>query len=663
MRRFPIHSAATLPGFVHPRLNPQVLRADPGLRGGRAPLVRANRAGWWLARLCRGLLLAAGLGAAAVAALAAHVWLSVLPQAVFPPPPAGGGSVTVAAADGMLLARIGDLPGQGVTADALPPALVSAVLAIEDRRFFAHPGIDPVGTIRALVRNLSAGALVQGGSSLTQQTVKLAFLSPERTVRRKVQEALLALAVEIRYGKAEILAEYLNRAYFGGGAHGADRAARLYFGKPAAALGLAEAAVLAAALKAPSRYNLRSDRPGTLARARLVLDAMVQTGAITPAQAAGAMADLATLQALPRPPRGGYFADWIAEQVRGMPETWGRQVTVRTTLDPTLQSLAEAELARLLQSAAADQVGQGAIVLMTPTGEVRAMVGGRDYAASQFNRVVDARRQPGSTFKTFVYLTALEQGYTPDTPLLDAPVTLGGWSPDNLGDSYHGMVPLRQAFARSLNTPAVRLGHGLGIRTVAQTARRLGIMSPLREDATLTLGTSEVSPLELAGATATIASGGVLADVHGILEVRDADGTLLYQHAQQGDRVIRPDTAAALTELMETVVVEGTGRAARPGVPAAGKTGTSQGHRDAWFTGFTGHLVGTVWLGNDDGRPMKGVTGSGHPAHLWRSIMQQAHKHLPVLPLVGTTTPLVADGPDQARAAEVEAFLQWMTGR
>lgn len=540
------------------------------------------------------------------------------------------GGITILAANGNLLARLGDLPGELIDPNHLPDHLSNAVLAIEDRRFSWHPGVDPLGIGRALVRNLSSDGTLEGGSTITQQLVKRTLLDPERSLRRKLHEAVLALAVERRYSKREILAAYLNWAYFGSGAHGADMAARLFFGRSAGELRLEEAAILAGSLKAPSRLNLHADREATLARARQVLRAMVDTRAITPREAVLAIDALHRVKPQPQPARNGYFIDWVAEQVRGMPQTWGRQVEVSTTLDSGLQTAVETRLATMLrQSGGADDFSQGAIVVMAPSGAVQAMVGGSNYGESPFNRAVSARRQPGSAFKPFIYLTALEQGGNADTPLDDSPLQLGTWRPRNFNGAYQGTVSLRTAFIQSLNAPSVRLATQVGIDNVIRMAARSGIVSPLRHDASLALGTSEVTPLELTGAIAMLPNGGMKSDPHGVLEIRDTSGQVLYRHYSEPIKVIDPATANEMVALMQAVVTDGTGRAARLDRPAAGKTGTSQSNRDAWFVGFTADLVAGVWLGNDNGAPMRQVTGAAHPARLWRQVMQDAHQGLP----------------------------------
>jgi len=606
------------------------------------------------------------IGAVAVAA-AGLVWcLHDLPPLEIPKAAAAPPSITVLAADGRILGQLGGPAGEELTPDRLPKILVAAVVATEDRRFFQHDGIDPVGIARAIVEDVRTGALGQGGSTITQQLAKLVFLSPERTVKRKLQELVLAVELERRYSKAEILALYLNRAYFGEGVFGADAAARRYFGKPAREIDLAQAALLAGALKAPSRYNLIADRGAADERARTVLANMVAARVIAPAQAAAASRQLDRIATRQRPPAGGYFADWVIARARGMPQTWGRNVVIRTTLDAPLQDKVEARLATLLETRGGpDNVSQGAVVVMTPEGDIKAMVGGRSYAQSPFNRATQAMRQPGSTFKIFAYLAALESGAAADQKFIDAPVRIGDWAPDNYGGRYWGAVTLRTAFAQSLNSVAVRLAERVGTARIAAAAHRLGIESELTDDATLVLGSSAVTPLELTGAVASIASGGVKSDVAGIVEIRDADdGRVLYRHdPAPASGVVDPRTAAAMDDVMSEVVRSGTGKAARLDRPAAGKTGTSQDFRDAWFVGFTGDYVAGVWLGNDDDAPMHKVTGGGDPAVLWRQVMLAAHAGLPPAPLRSLAP---AEGLAGAAATQAdgdpEAVLRLVTG-
>ncbi len=545
-------------------------------------------------------------------------------------------SITLLAADGSPIASTGEVYGRTVTVAQLPPALPHAVLAVEDRRFYQHWGIDLRGLARALWTNLRAGEVVQGGSTITQQLAKVLFLTPDRTLRRKAQEALLAMWLETRFTKDEILSLYLNRVYLGSGTYGVDAAARRYFDKPATEVTLYEAAQLAGLLKAPSRYNPVNDYQRAGARTRVVLNAMAEAGFISDAEAMQAMA---TKPGRPRleSRRARYYADWVMEQIGDFVGRIDSDLTVITTLDPRLQAIAEDELTAMLANEGAQRgVAQAAFVAMSPDGAVRAMVGGRDYGESQFNRSVQALRQPGSAFKAFVYLAALENGWRPDDRMTDAPVAVGDWRPDNYGGRYYGDVTLREAFARSLNSVAVQLTERVGRDRVAEAARRLGITSDLEVAPSLALGASEVTLLELTGAYATFANRGHGVWPYGILEIRDATGRTVYQRRGGGPGlVVGAHNVDQMTNLMTASVEWGTGKAAQIGRPAAGKTGTSQEFRDAWFVGFTRELVAGTWFGNDDGAPMQGVTGGGLPAGLWARFMAQALQDQAPQPLAG----------------------------
>lgn len=545
-------------------------------------------------------------------------------------------AVIILAADGAELATHGDMYGETLTYRDFPPALIAAVTATEDRRFFGHFGLDPVGLARAAVANVRAGRIVQGGSTVTQQLAKNLFLTPERSLKRKVQELLLALWLERRFTKGQILAVYLNRVYLGSGAYGVDAAARRYFGRPAAQLSLYESAMLAGLLKAPSRLNPLADQRRAEERARQVLANMVDVGTISPAAAAAAQ---------PRPRLGGrvgprpharHLADWVMEQLPAFVTPGDRDLIVHTTIDARLQGLAEAAVARGLKGKPASGPGEAALVALGPDGAVRAMVGGRDYALSQFNRATQARRQPGSAFKPFVYLAALEAGMTPATRFVDAPFRIAGWSPRNHDGRYVGEVSMADALARSINTVAVLASERAGPKRVAAVARRFGLGDEFESGPSLALGVEEVTLLDLAAAYATIANGGFGAWAYAIDKVMDSEGTALYRRRGSGPgRVIAAKHAAVLSAMLADVIGRGTGRAAQLDRPAAGKTGTSQNFRDAWFVGYTADLVAGVWMGNDDGAPMKGVAGGGAPARLWRDFMLKAHANLPPRPLLG----------------------------
>jgi penicillin-binding protein 1A len=545
---------------------------------------------------------------------------------------------------GEALGSFGDIYGETLRVEDMSPFVAKAVIAIEDRRFYQHYGVDPIGLARAVARNLKAGGVHQGGSTITQQLAKIIFLTPERTFKRKIQEALLAFRLESKFSKGDILTIYLNRAYFGAGTFGVDAAARRYFDKSARNLNLFESALIAGLLKAPSRYNPLNDPDLAKGRAEQVLIAIADTGAATPQQVEAAKKSAAQVVAKARPFIGRYFADWALERVSALPETRGRDLAITTTLDARLQKLAEERLEKILVGPGAKaNVGQAAMIILSPDGAIRAMVGGRDYDDSQFNRATLAQRQPGSAFKIFVYLAGLEIGLGPESLVLDAPVKMGDWSPDNYTGKYLGEIPLRTAFAQSVNTAAVRVAEQAGVRRVMQTARRMGITSPLRNDATLALGSNEVSLLEMTSAVAPLANRGLAVEPYGLLEVREPNGAILFRRDAPENRprqAMASELLSSMHELMGEVVKSGTGRgAALPAArPMGGKTGTSQNYRDAWFVGYTADYVAGVWMGNDEGKPMKKVAGGSLPAQLWREVMSVAHKDLPARPLpVGET--------------------------
>ena len=547
-------------------------------------------------------------------------------------------AVTLVTADGQILATYGDLYGTNVGLDVLPPYLPRAVLAIEDRRFYSHFGIDPFGVARAIWVNIRTGRFVQGGSTVTQQLAKNLFLTPERTLKRKIQEVLLALWLERTYTKDQILALYLNRVYLGAGAYGVDAAARKYFGKPAEEVTLFEAAMLAGLLKAPSRYNPTTDPDAARSRATIVLNSMVEAGYLKTDQVIAALAsDTEVGRTAAADWTGRYFADWVYDQVSSYVGSSERDLTVVTTIDLRLQRMAEAELKRILAEEGPKRgASQGALVMMTPDGAVKALVGGRDYRESEFNRATQALRQPGSAFKLFVFLAALEAGMDPDDTMVDGPIQVKKWRPANYQDKFYGEVTLREAFARSLNSVAVQLYLKTGGKAVENAAQRLGITAELNPDPALSLGSSEVNLMELTSAYAVFANEGRGVWNYGIEEIKDSAGMVLFRRAGDGpDRVVQPRQVEEMNDMMAAVIGWGTGKTADIGRPAAGTTGTSQEFRDAWFMGFTAELVTGVWVGNDDGKPMDKVTGGSLPAVIWRSVMAKALEGAPPRPLPG----------------------------
>lgn len=541
-------------------------------------------------------------------------------------------SITILATDGSILSRTGDLYGRTLTVSQLPPDLVHAVVGIEDRRFYHHFGVDPIGLIRALVINARTGATVQGGSTLTQQLAKNMFLTPERTFKRKLQEALLAIQLERYYTKDQILTGYLNRVYLGAGAFGVDAAAEAYFGKSATDLNLRECAIIAGLLKAPSRYSPASDLDAAMDRSELVLKAMHDEGYISDSQLVSALSTTPEVHRSAMTEGAGYVTDWVAQELRGYVGPIDRDIIVYTTINPTLQRLAEAKVEETLSGPAVKlRASQGALVALSLDGAVRAMVGGRNYADSQFNRATQAERQPGSSFKPFVYLAALESGLTPDSLVDDAPLSIGGWSPDNFEPGFHGRVPARQALAESINTAAVRVLDFAGIDHVRKLARRLGISRPIPHNLSIALGTSDVTLLEMTGAYAAFANGGTGVLPYGVEKVTDSAGRAIYRRQGGGPgEVAQPFHVAELTSMMTDVIAYGTGKAAKLDRPAAGKTGTSQDYRNAWFIGFTADYVTGVWFGNDDNSSMKKVTGGMLPARTWHDFMMAAEAGQPI---------------------------------
>ncbi len=577
---------------------------------------------------------------AAIAGIGVVIWVGAhLPSIQSLEIPKRPPTIEITGMDGSIIATRGEMPGANVSLKELPKYLPQAFIAIEDKRFYSHFGIDPTGIARAAVTNIIHRGVSQGGSTLTQQLAKNLFLTQERTLQRKLQEAELALWLERKYSKTEILELYLNRVYFGSGAYGVEAAAQRYFGKSARNVTLPEAAMLAGLVKSPSRLAPNRNPEGAEKRAQTVLTAMADSKFITDAQAQAAIVKPSYAV---KPVGAGtinYVADWIGEVLDDLVGQIDQNIVVETTIDPKLQSVAEAAIIdELAAKSVKFNVTQGALVAMTPDGAVRAMVGGRNYAESQFNRAVTAKRQPGSAFKPFVYLTALEAGLTPDTIRQDAPLDVKGWKPENYSREYFGAVTLTQALAMSLNTVAVRVGIEAGPANVVRTAHRLGIASKLEANASIALGTSEVSLTELVGAYAPFANGGMIAAPHVVTKIRTPQGKVLYARAPDPQtQVIDPRYVAMMNAMMHETLVTGTARKADiPGWSAAGKTGTSQDFRDAWFIGYTANLVTGVWLGNDDNSPTRKATGGGLPVEVWTRFMKVAHQNVPVAALPGS---------------------------
>ncbi len=567
-------------------------------------------------------------------------------------------NIAVLAADGSLLANKGDTGGQTVRIRDLPAYLPKAFIAIEDHRFYDHWGVDPQGIARALAANLTARGVSQGGSTLTQQLAKNLFLTQDRTMSRKIQEAILSVWLERNYSKDEILALYLNRVYFGAGAYGVEAAALRYFGKPAKEVTLAEAAMLAGLVQAPSRLAPTRNPQAAQARAQLVLTRMVEQGFISDKDAKNAL--MTPAEAVKPRGTGGanYAADYVMDVLDDFIGAAESDIVVRTTIEPALMGMAERAITDVVVKKGPQMnVSQGALVALANDGAIRALIGGRSYAASQFNRATAARRQPGSSFKPFVYLTALERGMTPATVRVDEPVNFGGWQPRNFSRRYSGPMTLASALAQSTNTVVVKLAVEVGPKAVVETAQRLGITSPLVANATIALGTSEVSPLELTAAYTAFANGGTGVTPWIIRDVKTTDGKLVYQRqAFDLGRVMSEADASMMNYMLHQAVTSGSARrGAIDGYEIAAKTGTTQETRDAWFVGYTSGLVTSVWLGNDDNSPTKNVTGGSLPAEAWHAFMVEALKGVAPAPLPGSPWAAPADAPPPAAAPQIGA--------
>ncbi len=620
-------------------------RSQPGRRGGATPRpAKTRRGGKRRSRIGRvfywGVVLALW---ALIAGIGTLVWIGIhLPPIQSLEIPKRPPSVLILGDNGATLATRGDMGGAAVPLAQLPDYVPNAFIAIEDRRFYSHFGIDPWGILRAGLADLLHRGVSEGGSTITQQLAKNLFLTQERTVTRKLQEIVLALWLERKFNKHEILELYLNRVYFGSGAYGVEAAAQRYFGKSARQLTLPEAAMLAGLVQSPSRLAPNHNPDGAVRRAAIVIADMAELKMI---DRSAAMLALAHPARAIKPPAAGsvnYVADWVMDAVAELIGNIDQDIVVQTTIDPTLQGAAEEALVDALKDKGGKlDIGEGALVAMTPDGVVRALVGGKNYGDSQFNRAVDAERQPGSAFKPFVYLTALEHGLTPDTVRLDAPIAVKGWKPENFEHKYLGPVTLTQALADSLNTVSVRLTLEFGPDAVTRTAYRLGITSQLEPNASIALGTSEVSPFELVSAYASFANGGLAIAPHVVERITSADGKTLYDRSQAPlGRVVDARYVAMMNAMMHETLVSGTARGANlPGWQAAGKTGTSQDYRDAWFVGYTSHLVAGVWLGNDDNSPTKKAVGGGLPVEIWSRFMRTALAGVAPAPLPG-----LADG-------------------
>ncbi|WP_307116800.1 transglycosylase domain-containing protein [Sphingomonas kyeonggiensis] len=539
-----------------------------------------------------------------------------------------GQMIRVHAADGTVLVSLGPSYGEWIKYDQIPQVMKDAIIATEDRRFESHWGVDPVGVARIFWRAKQLhdeGRRLQGGSTITQQVARTIFLSNKYDVGRKVREGVIALAMERKFSKDEILELYLNKVYFGGGAYGIDAASRKFFGHPATNLSLAEAAVIAGLVKAPSHYSPTADAEAAIGRASVVLDLMAETGKITESQAKAT--DPRTVALAPEPKQNSvrYFTDWALPQLEVLIDETEAPLEVWTTLDLGMQRAADDAI-----RANAPKNAQGALVSLDRDGAVRAMVGGKDYVASIYNRATQATRQPGSAFKLFVYLAALESGHKPDDLVVDEPVTINGWSPRNSSGAFRGEMNIRTAFAYSVNTIAAKLGQEVGFGAIADMARRFGITTPVDTHPAMVLGTSDVRLIDMTRAFASVSNKGVAVTPYGITRVT-ANNAVIYQHEVDTSHVlVAPYVAAQMTDLMQTAVATGTGRAAQIGRPVAGKTGTTTSNKDGWFVGFSSGLTTGVWMGRDDAKVVPGLQGGTAPARAFHDFMVKAVAKRPV---------------------------------
>ena len=537
-----------------------------------------------------------------------------------------GQMVRVRASDGTLLVSLGPSFGRWLSYDEIPPTMRAAMIAVEDKRFRSHVGVDPIGVARSFKVRLESGHWRQGGSTITQQLARNIFLTNSRTFGRKIKEAVLALALERKFSKDQILELYLNRVYFGGGAYGIDAASRTFFGHGAERLNLGEAAIIAGLVKAPSNYSPTADIQAARGRAGVVLNSMVENGFLPASEAIAAHPAEVKVQPAAKQNSVRYFTDWTLPQLDTLIDETSEPIDVFTTLDPGMQAAADAAI-----NGYSPPGTQGALVAMDRDGAVRAMVGGRNYVDSIYNRATQAERQPGSAFKLFVYLAALESGMKPSDTVVDKPVTIDGWNPRNSSRTFAGPVSLREAFSRSINTISAQIGDSLGFGTIADMARRFGISGKISTFPSMVLGTSDVRLIDMTRAFAAVQNRGVSVMPYAIRKVVTADGRLLYQHQSNEQRVlVAPWVAAEMTDLLQSAVLSGTGRAAQIGRPVAGKTGTTSSNKDGWFVGFSSGLTTGVWMGRDDAKTVAGLQGGTAPARAFAAFMKVAVAKRPV---------------------------------
>ncbi len=579
--------------------------------------------GGWLGRLLKGLL----IWSVAIAALGAVVLTAAvlatarsLPNYERLKSSQTGQMIVVRAADGSEIVTLGPSYGKWIPIGRMPKVMQDAMTSVEDRRFHDHWGVDPVGIARSIVVRVQKGHWRQGGSTITQQLARNTFLNSNRTFDRKIREIVLALALETKFSKDQILELYLNKVYFGGGAYGVDSAARKFFGHSGEELSLAEASIIAGLVKAPSHYSPTADAKAAIMRAQVVLQTMQEAGAITPAEEQAAHPRDVKLAEEAGQNSARYFTDWVLPQLDQLLPDNDRQIEVWTTLDPDAQRAATEAI-----QANAPKDAQGALVSVDRDGAVLAMVGGTDYVTSNYNRATNAVRQPGSAWKLFVYLAALEAGYKPDDKVVDEPVTIEGWSPRNSGGKYAGPIDVRTAFAYSKNTVAAQLGNEVGFGAVANMARRFGITTPINTLPSMVLGSSEVRMVDMVRAFAEVSAKGASVAPYGIRKVTTTEGEVLYSHRADAPQQLVPDyVAAGITDLLQTAVAIGTGRAAQIGRPVAGKTGTTTSNKDGWFLGFSSGITTGVWMGRDDAKAVPGLQGGTAPARAFAAYMRVA---------------------------------------
>ncbi|WP_414901089.1 transglycosylase domain-containing protein [Sphingomonas flavalba] len=582
------------------------------------------------ARRLAGRLLKIGAITTVVAAIAlavtVYIQAAALPSYDALKSSPNGQMIRVRAADGSVLLSLGPSYGEWIPYRDIPQVMKDAMVSVEDRRYWSHPGVDPIGIARGIKISFQRDNRVRGVSTITQQLARNVFLSSNRSWTRKVREGLLALALEWKFSKQDILELYLNRVYFGGGAYGIDAASRRFFGHPATRLNLAEAAIIAGLVKAPSNYSPTADAEAALGRSQVVLRLMREQGRVSQAEIDAIGADDVKLAPSPKQNSVRYFTDWALPQLDMLIDETIEPIEVWTTLDPAMQKAADTAIAANVPAGV-----QGALVSLDRDGAVRAMVGGTDYVTSIYNRATQATRQSGSAFKLFVYLAALEAGYTPEDAVVDEPVTINGWSPRNSSRRFLGKITLRTAFAYSINTIAARIGQDVGTATIADMARRFGISTPVFTDPSMVLGTSDVRLIDMTRAFASVGAKGVAVVPYGIVKVTTANGQLLYEHHADMSRVlVAPGVAAQMTDLLQTAVNTGTGRAAQIGRPVAGKTGTTSSNKDGWFLGFSSGLTTGVWMGRDNARPIAGLQGGRAPAAVFAAFMRSAVAKRPV---------------------------------